>query len=95
VTFPNQYIYNSAFHLKVLCLILAGLNVAFFYLVVFRRIRTLPPGQPLPILARVSGGVSLVLWLTVIVCGRMITFFRPALCRGEEALQFVADCIVR
>ena len=95
MTFPNQYIYNPAFHLKVLCLILAGVNVAFFYLVVFRRIRTLPPGMPLPVLARISGGVSLMLWLTVIVCGRMITFFRPTLCGSEAALGFLADCIVR
>jgi hypothetical protein len=95
VTFPNQYIYNPAFHLKVLCLILAGANVAFFYLAVFRRIRMLPPGRPLPALARVSGGVSLVLWITVIVCGRMITFFRPALCGSDRVLGLLADCIVR
>jgi hypothetical protein len=95
VTFPDQYIYNPAFHLKVLCLILAGLNVAFFYLVVFRRILMLAPGLPLPILARVSGGASLALWLTVIVCGRMITFFRPTVCGSEGALGFLADCIVR
>jgi hypothetical protein len=95
MTFPDQYVYNPAFHLKVLCLILAGVNVAFFYLVVFRRIRTLPPGRPLPLLARLSGGVSIVLWITVILCGRMITFFRPTLCGDAQVLGFLADCIVR
>ena len=95
VTFPNQYVYNPAFHLKVLCLLLAGVNVLFFYLVVFRRLRRIAPGEPLPALARLSGGISLVLWITVIVCGRMITFFRPALCEPEEALGFLADCIIR
>jgi len=32
VTFPEQYVYNPAFQLKVLCLMLAGLNVMLFYL---------------------------------------------------------------
>jgi hypothetical protein len=95
ITFPDQYIYNPAFHLKVFCLLLAGVNVLVFYLAIFRRLRRLAPGQPLPALARLSGGVSLVLWITVIVCGRMITFFRPRICEAEEALGFLADCIVR
>jgi hypothetical protein len=95
VTFPNQYIYNPAFHLKVLCLILAGVNVAVFYVASFRRIRRLGPDDQAPMLGRISGAVSLALWITVIVCGRMITFFRPALCGVGEAAGFIADCIVR
>lgn len=94
VTFPNQYVYNAAFHLKILCLLLAGVNVAFFYLVVFRRLRDAPGGPP-PVLARLSGAISLALWITVIVCGRMITFFRPPICTPERAVAFIADCIVR
>jgi hypothetical protein len=39
--------------------------------------------------------MSLVLWITIIVCGRMITFFRPALCSHGRTLGFLADCIVR
>jgi hypothetical protein len=47
-------------------------------------------------LARVNGGVSLVLWITVIICGRMITFFRPTQCDPAElAAVIIADCIVR
>ena len=75
VTFPEQYVYNPAFQLKVLCLMLAGLNVMLFYLTSFRRIATSGSGQQPPLLGRLSGAVSLGLWITVIVCGRMITFF--------------------
>ena len=95
VTFPNQYIYNPAFHLKVLCLILAGLNIVLFYVTSFRQIRGLAAGEQPPLLARLSGAVSLALWLTVIVCGRMITFFRPAICNPGDAVGFLAECIVR
>jgi hypothetical protein len=95
MTFPDQYVYNPAFHLKVLCLLLAGLNVAFFYVAIFRRVRTLGPDAPSPAFARLSGALSLVLWITVIVCGRMITFFRPSVCNPGEAIGFLAGCIVR
>jgi hypothetical protein len=95
MTDPDQYVYNSAFHLKMLCLAAAGLNVAVFYLTTFRRVEALPPGAPLPLMATLSGAVSLVLWIAVIVCGRMITFYRPGLCRRGEALGFIADCVVR
>lgn len=95
MTDPDQYVYNPAFHLKMLCVALAGVNVAVFYLTVFRRIRLLGPGAQPPALARLNGAVSLALWITVIVCGRMITFYRPTVCPPDEALGLVAACIVR
>jgi hypothetical protein len=95
MTYPDQYVYNSAFHLKMLCVILAGVNVMVFYLTVFRRIRTLAAGDQPPLLARASGAISLTLWTTVIVCGRMITFFRPALCDAHAIGSFIANCVTR
>jgi hypothetical protein len=95
MTDPDQYVYNSAFHLKLLCLVLAGINVVVFYLTMFRRVTSLGPGARLPVLVRLNGAVSLILWVTVIICGRMITFYRPNVCRAGEALGFLANCIVR
>jgi len=95
MTFPDQYVYNSAFHFKVLCLRLAGLNVIVFYLTSFRLIARLGSGQQPPLMGRLAGAVSLALWITVIICGRMTTFFRPAECAAGEAVGFRADCIVR
>jgi hypothetical protein len=95
MTFPDQYVYNSAFHLKMFCVMLAGFNVVFFYLMMFRRVNTLGPGAQPPLFARASGAISLVLWTTVIICGRMITFFRPAPCDVGDAVGFLAKCIVR
>ena len=93
--YPDQYVYNPAFHLKVLCLALAGLNVTLFYLTSFHRISTLAGGEQPPLAGRLNGFVSLALWITVIVCGRMITFFRPTGCQPGEAIGFLARCIVR
>ena len=95
MTEPDQYVYNPAFQLKMLCVVLAGINVGLFYLTMFRRVNRLGPGVQGPILARLNGAVSLVLWVTVIICGRMITFYRPARCRPGQVIGFIADCIVR
>ena len=95
MTEPNQYLYNRAFQFKFLCLALAGLNVVAFYLLFFRRVKTLGPDAPLPVGARLSGGISLLLWISVITCGRLITFYRPFECQPGEVVGFVAACIVR
>ena len=93
MTAPNQYIYNPAFHIKMLCVLLAGVNVIVFYLVIFRGVMS---GRRVSRFAgAVSGAVSLGLWMVVIVCGRMITFYRPERCDPGQALGFIAGCIVR
>ena len=95
MTEPDQYVYNPAFQLKMLCVVLAGINVGLFYLTMFRRVNRLGPGVQGPVLARLNGLVSLALWITVIICGRMITFYRPARCRPGQVIGFISDCIVR
>lgn len=95
MTEPNQYIYNPAFHLKLLFLALAGLNVLVFYLMVFRRVQALGPGAATPPLARLNGALSLIFWLSVIVCGRMLTFYRPVPCNPDDTVGFIATCILK
>jgi hypothetical protein len=95
MTEPNQYIYNPAFHFKMLFIGLAGLNVLVFYLTVFRRASALDAGAAALHVGRLSGGLSLALWTGVIICGRLITFYRPADCKPGQAIGFIADCILR
>ena len=93
MTAPNQYLYNPAFHIKMLCVLLAGVNVIVFYLAIFRGVMS--GGRAHRFAGSVSGAASLVLWIVVIVCGRMITFYRPERCDPGQALGIIADCIVR
>jgi hypothetical protein len=95
MTDADQYVYNPAFHLKLLFLALAGLNVLVFYLTMFRRVNAHGPGEAAPRAVKVSGAASLILWTGVIVCGRMLTFFRPVRCRPGQVVGFLADCIIR
>lgn len=63
---PQGYLTNTFFRGKILLLLAAGVNVALFHFVIEpRRWRM---GE------RISGAVSLVLWLTVVSFGRWIGF---------------------
>ena len=95
MTEPNQYVYNPAFQFKMLLLGLAGLNVLVFYTTAFRRLVALAPGVETPRMVRMFGAVSLVCWIGVIVCGRLITFYRPFACGPGDATAFVLQCIPR
>jgi len=74
---PDQYFYNDAFKLKVVFLVLMGLNVALFYGREFARIRALGPEDDAPPSAKWVAAASLVFLVGVMLCGRMLTFFRP------------------
>jgi hypothetical protein len=93
MTEPNQYLYNPAFHFKLLLLGIAGLNVLVFYATVFWRFGTLAPGVDAPRILKMFGAVSLICWIGVIICGRLITFYRPGPCGPGEALVFIVECI--
>ena len=92
MTEPTEYIYNPAFHYKVLFMALAGLNALAFYLTVSRRTLALGAGQEAPLPARIIAAASLFLWMAVIVSGRLLTFYRPGWC-GAEPPGFLADCV--
>lgn len=72
---PEQNAVNPAFRLKVVLLILAGLNVFAFHRVVYRRIAAWDDQPTPPVAARVCGLVSLSLWTTIIILGRLIAYF--------------------
>jgi hypothetical protein len=69
----NYYTYDWAFWLKMLAIMLLGLNVAAFYLTgAFDSVEGLGPGEDAPPLAKFIAATSLLLWFTVITLGRYI-----------------------
>ncbi len=75
--FPDQYAYNHAFHFKLVFMAVAAVNVALFYSGPFAQVRAMGAGEDAPSRAKVMAGVSLTAWISVLVCGRLLTFFRP------------------
>jgi hypothetical protein len=74
---PEQYFYNDAFRLKVVFLTLMGANAALFYWREFAAVRALGPHDDAPRSAKFVAAASLVFLVGVMLCGRMLTFFRP------------------
>ena len=71
---PVRYYQNIFFRLKMIALLLAGLNAFIFEIGVRRRtadwdLRPVPPAA-----ARAAGAASLALWAVIIVAGRMIAY---------------------
>lgn len=70
---PN-YAHNPYFRAKLLLLLLAGLNMAWFQAWAAPALRTQAPGQAPPWPARLAGALSLLLWIGVVAAGRWIGF---------------------
>jgi hypothetical protein len=73
---PNArtYVANTAFALKMVALVGAGINMAVFQFTTLRSVASWEPGAPMPLGARIAGGASIFIWTCVIVCGRWIGF---------------------
>ena len=73
---PNArtYVANTAFGLKMLGLIGAGINMAMFEFTTLRRVASWDSSAETPFGARVAGATSILIWTWVIVCGRWIGF---------------------
>jgi hypothetical protein len=91
---PDQYIYNPAFHFKVLFMAIAGFNASAFYLVAAPRTMGPDAAADVPHRARLIAVTSIAMWIGVIVCGRLLTFYRPTIC-GPDGPGVIADCIPR
>jgi hypothetical protein len=75
---PDQYFYNNAFRFKILLMAMAGINILAFYGTdAFAQLKTLAPDASAPARIKIIAGTSLCAWVGVLMCGRLITFFRP------------------
>jgi hypothetical protein len=77
VSAPDQYLYNPAFQLKVLCMAIAGVNMAVFYTTTAAQVKKLGVEEQTSLTAKIIAVVSLAAWFGVICFGRLITFYRP------------------
>lgn len=74
---PDQYIYNPAFQTKMLFMLIAGLNMLWFYTTTSNQVKITEASLMVSHRAKVIAAVSLLSWSVIIICGRLITYFRP------------------
>jgi hypothetical protein len=67
------YASNTPFLVKMVLLVLAGLNMMYFQYVTHRGVATWDAGRPTPA-ARLAGTLSLTLWVLIVGFGRWIGF---------------------
>jgi hypothetical protein len=71
---PLHFYHNIFFRLKIGMLILAGINVWVFHRGVWLSIDGWGADAATPRAAKVAGAASLVLWMSIIVAGRLIAY---------------------
>lgn len=77
---PSYYSHDIVFWLKILGLVLLGLNAAAFCLTdAFHAVRNTGPDADAPLAAKIMALTSLILWFAVITFGRYIQFFQDSI----------------
>ncbi len=71
---PERYTINIAFQIKMVLVLLAGLNALLYYWKLDRDMQHWPPYGDTPMLAKWVGGGSLILWFGVLIFGRLIPY---------------------
>jgi len=71
---PFRYYPNIAFRIKMLLVLLAGLNALWFKLAVHSRVVAKPDLVDAGTAAKIIAALSLILWIGVIVMGRFIPY---------------------
>jgi hypothetical protein len=65
---------NPAFRIKMVLIVLAGLHALVFHWTVYRDVASWDQGEVLPVGAKISGFLSILLWIGVVAAGRFIGF---------------------
>lgn len=71
----DTYYANPYFQLKLSLLVLTGIHGLIFRRSVYCNPAELDREPRLPLRAKLAGGISLILWLSVVTCGRWIAYY--------------------
>jgi uncharacterized protein DUF6644 len=65
---------NAFFRVKLMFLVLLGINAALYQTVFYPRMAEWDRARTTPVGAKLCAGLSLIAWITVIVCGRTMAY---------------------
>ena len=74
VAHADEFIANRAFAVKLALILAAGINAAAFHLGPFRSVAAWDGGVPTPAAAKLHAVLSLLIWMGVISCGRLLAY---------------------
>lgn len=70
----TSYYDDVFFRYKMLFILLAGVNMAVFHLFTFKSVAQWDQDVPTLLGAKIAGGLSMLLWIVVVFCGRWVGF---------------------
>lgn len=71
---PGRYVINIGFQLKMVLVVLAGINAVIFYWKVNGPMHNWDSHGDVPVFAKAVGAASLFLWFGVLILGRLIPY---------------------
>jgi len=72
---PMEYLTNLSLQIKMLLVVIAGINLLVFYLTgLHRALEAVPADGNAPVGAKVVAGISITAWIFVIIMGRFIMY---------------------
>jgi hypothetical protein len=74
----TKYLGNGFFLAKLVLIGVAGLNMLVFHAISAKDLRRWENDKKPPLAARLAGGLSIMLWIAVVACGRWIGFTMEA-----------------
>jgi hypothetical protein len=74
VTHAGEFISNRAFVLKLVLIFAAGINAAAFHLGPYRSVQSWDRDVATPATAKLHAALSLLIWMGVIACGRLLAY---------------------
>jgi hypothetical protein len=74
VAHASDFIGNPVFLLKMGLIFAAGINAAVLHAGAFRGAASWDTGAMPPAAVRLAGGISLLIWIAVIACGRLLAY---------------------
>jgi uncharacterized membrane protein len=66
--------HDPVFYIKMGLLVLAGLNATIFHRLSFNSLKTWNENNSLPVPAKMAAVFSIVLWIAIIACGRLLAY---------------------
>jgi hypothetical protein len=71
---PMKCYASTAFRIKLMAMLLAGVNALVFHLITYRGVAAWDEVRTTPTPARLAGILSLALWVCVMVSGRFVGY---------------------
>lgn len=70
----TKYAADTPFRIKMVLLLLAGVNMLAFHGFTYRGVAAWDVNAPTPVAAKLAGGLSLLFWIGMVTCGRWVGF---------------------